>query len=241
MNQSGLSRSAIFNQVEASLERLGTPYIDLLQIHRYDPNTPPEETMQALDDLVRSGKVRYIGASSMRAWQFSELNHVAEKNGWTKFVSMQSEYSLLYREEESEMIPYCNKYGIGLIPWGPLHAGDLAASIDTTTSRRTVDKERGRRNYSETDKAIIGRVEEISQKRGWPMAQVALAWINKKVSSPIVGISSVCITVICWYYFYADFTFSNKPERLEASIITGKTLTEEETKYLEELFVLSPH
>ncbi|PAV20283.1 ferrochelatase [Pyrrhoderma noxium] len=194
VNQSGLSRSAIFNQVEASLERLGTPYIDLLQIHRYDPNTPPEETMQALDDLVRSGK-----------------------NGWTKFVSMQSEYSLLYREEEREMIPYCNKYGIGLIPWGPLHAGDLAASIDTTTSRRTVEKERGRRNYSETDKAIIGRVEEISQKRGWPMAQVALAWINKKVSSPIVGISS--------------------PERLEASIITGKSLTEEEIKYLEELYV----
>ncbi|EJD03438.1 Aldo/keto reductase [Fomitiporia mediterranea MF3/22] len=210
VNQSGLSRAAIFNQVEDSLERLGTSYIDLLQIHRYDPNTPPEETMKALHDLVQSGKVRYIGASSMRAWQFSELNHVAEKNGWTKFISMQNEYSLLYREEEREMIPYCKAHGIGLIPWGPLQAGSLAAPISTSTTRR----ESRDTKYSEADKAIIERVEEVANKRGWTMAQTALAWINSKVSSPIVGISS--------------------PERLEASIITGKELTEDEIKYLEE-------
>ncbi|KAI5121969.1 hypothetical protein M0805_002039 [Coniferiporia weirii] len=218
VNQSGLSRTAIFNAVDLSLARLETPYIDLLQIHRFDPATPPAETMKALHDLVQSGKVRYIGASSMRAWQFAELNHVAEINGWTQFISMQSEYSLLYREDEREMIPYCNAHGIGLIPWGPLQAGDLSYPTSQSTARRDATKGTPReRKYSEADKAIISRVEEVATKRGWTMSQVALAWINGKVSSPIVGMSS--------------------PERLEAAIITGKELTEEEVKYLEEPYV----
>ncbi|KAI5121968.1 hypothetical protein M0805_002038 [Coniferiporia weirii] len=218
VNQSGLSRAAIFNNVDASLARLETPYIDLLQIHRFDPATPPAETMKALHDLVQSGKVRYIGASSMRAWQFAELNHVAEINGWTQFISMQSEYSLLYREDEREMFPYCNAHGIGLIPWGPLQAGSLSYPINQSTTRR--DSTKGtphERKYSEADKVIISRVEEVATKRGWTMSQVALAWINRKVSSPIVGMSS--------------------PERLESAIITGKELTEEEVKYLEESYV----
>jgi len=210
VNQAGLSRQAIFNQVNDSLARLGTSYVDLLQIHRHDPNTPPEETMKALHDLVEQGKVRYIGASSMRAWQFSEYNHVAEKNGWTKFISMQNEYSLLYREDEREMIPYCNAHGIGIIPWGPLQAGDLAKSLGVQSVRNSARP----RNHSEVDKAIITRVEELSKKKGWTMSQVALAWINTKVSSPIVGMSS--------------------PERLEEAIIPDKDLTKEEIDYLEE-------
>lgn len=211
VNQSGLSRQAIFNAVNASLERLQTSYIDLLQIHRYDPDTTPEETMKALHDLVESGKVRYIGASSMRAWQFAELNHVAEKNGWTKFISMQNEYSLLYREEvrpiqigslpkineclglkEREMIPYCNAHGIGLIPWGPVHAGDLTRPVTETSVRKEESKGTPfERKYTDADITIINRVEELAKKKGWTMAQVALAWIDKKVSSPIVGVNSV--------------------------------------------------
>ncbi|KAJ7860233.1 NADP-dependent oxidoreductase domain-containing protein, partial [Mycena olivaceomarginata] len=123
VNQNGLSRAAIFNSVDASLKRLDTPYIDLLQIHRFDPNTPVAETMRALHDLILSGKVRYIGASSMQTWRFAEMNHVADKNGWTQFVSMQGEYNLLQREEEREMIPYCKAHGIGLIPYSVLAAG----------------------------------------------------------------------------------------------------------------------
>ncbi|THH09212.1 hypothetical protein EW145_g2169 [Phellinidium pouzarii] len=218
VNQCGLSRAAIFNSVDASLARLETSYIDLLQIHRLDPDTPQTETMKALHDLVSSGKVRYIGASSMRAWQFSELNHIAEINGWTQFVSMENEYSLLYREEEREMIPYCNAHGIGLIPWGPLKAGELARPVSQSTAR--YDSAKGtimERKQTEADVTIISRVEEVAAKRGWTMSQVALAWINKKVSSPIVGI--------------------NSPERLEAAIITGKELTDEEVKYLEEPYV----
>ncbi|KAH8119664.1 Aldo/keto reductase [Phellopilus nigrolimitatus] len=204
VNQCGLSRGAIFSAVDASLARLGTPYVDLLQIHRFDPHTPPAETMRALHDLVRSGKVRYIGASSMRAWQFAELNHVAELNGWTQFVSMQSEYSLLYREDEREMIPYCNAHGIGLIP--------------ESTARRDATKGTPQeRKYSAADRAIIARVEEVAQKRRWTMSQVALAWINTKVASPIVGVSS--------------------PARLEGAIVNGKVLAEEEVKYLEEPYV----
>lgn len=204
MNRAGLSRAAIFNQVDDSLRRLQTTYIDLLQIHRFDPDTPVEETMKALHDLVENGKVRYIGASSMRAWQFAEMNHVAEKHGWTQFVSMQNEYSLLYREEvrggswayylhslnyfqEREMIPYCKAHGIGIIPWGPLQAGDLANPYGQGSTRRDINA----RKYTEADKAIIGRVEELSKKKGWPMSQVALSWIYDKVSSPIVGVNSV--------------------------------------------------
>ncbi|KAJ7590429.1 NADP-dependent oxidoreductase domain-containing protein [Mycena floridula] len=216
VNQYGLSRAAIFNAVEESLERLDTPYIDLLQIHRYDVDTPGEETMKALHDLVQSGKVRYIGASSMRTWQFAHLNEIAEKHNWTKFVSMQNEYSLLYREEEREMLPYCKFHGIGVIPWGPLSAGQLARPLDaeaTTRAQATVGTP-FERKHSEADKAIIARVEEIAKKRDQTMAQVALAWVGSKISSPIVGISSV--------------------KRLEEAINPSFTLTEEEIKYLEE-------
>ncbi|KZP00478.1 Aldo/keto reductase [Calocera viscosa TUFC12733] len=218
VNQSGLSREALFNQVEASLKRLETDYIDLLQIHRYDPNTPAEETMAALNDLVRSGKVRYIGASSMYAWQFSEYNYVSEKNGWTQFVSMQNHYHLLYREEEREMIPYCNYKGIGLIPWAPLAEGHLARPVDVArhdqekTSR--TDTAVFKRSLSDSDKVIIGRVEELAKKKNVKMAQIALAWINTKVASPIIGMSS--------------------PARLEDAIPVGITLSPEEIKYLEE-------
>ncbi|TDL19656.1 Aldo keto reductase [Rickenella mellea] len=222
VNQGGLSRAAIFNAVNASLERLGTDYIDLLQIHRFDPNTPPAEIMKALHDLVQSGKVRYIGASSMRTWQFAELNHIAEINGWTKFISMQNEYSLLYREAEREMNAYCNYHGIGLIPYGPLHSGDLARPLGTTTVRSehanaALKGTPYEKKLSETDEQIITRTIELSKKRGWAISQVALAWVCMKVTSPIVGVDSV--------------------ERLDQAIITGKTLTEDEIKYLEEPYV----
>ncbi|KAH7925053.1 Aldo keto reductase [Leucogyrophana mollusca] len=215
VNQSGLSRAAIFNAVDASLERLDTPYLDLLQIHRFDSVTPVEETMKALHDLVQSGKVRYIGASSMRCWQFALLNEVASKNGWTKFVSMQDEYSLLYREEEREMLAYCKYNGIGVIPWAPLGGGDLARPYGVETTRLTSAKGTiFEKKFSESDKVIIGRVEEIAKKKGWKMGQVALAWVNTKVASPIVGVNSIA--------------------RLEESIVTGFELTPEEIAYLEE-------
>ncbi|KIK52115.1 hypothetical protein GYMLUDRAFT_50065 [Collybiopsis luxurians FD-317 M1] len=223
VNQSGLSRAAIFNAVDASLERLKTTYIDLLQIHRFDAKVPVEETMKALHDLVQSGKVRYIGASSMRCWQFARMNEVAEKNGWTKFVSMQNEYSLLYREEEREMNAYCNFHGIGLIPWGPVAAGRLCRPVDNAyDSARGASTKDGPWDtpMTEADKTIIGRVEELSKKRGWTMTQVALAWVGSKVSSPIVGMSSV--------------------KRVEENIITGMVLDEEEIKYLEEPYQPRP-
>ena len=190
LTRTGLSRAAIFNAVDASLRRLDTPYLDLLQIHRFDPNTPIEETMEALHDLVRSGKVRYIGASSMWATQFARMQFVAEKHGWTKFISMQNQYNLLYREEEREMIRFCNDTGVGLIPWAPVAAGSLARPLEKLgeTERSKPNKEAG---VSEIDAKIIGRVQELAEKKGWKMSQVALAWINKRISSPIVGFSSV--------------------------------------------------
>ncbi|KAI9458051.1 NADP-dependent oxidoreductase domain-containing protein [Boletus coccyginus] len=221
VNQSGLSRAAIFNAVDASLARLETPYLDLLQIHRYDHKVPAEETMKALHDLVQSGKVRYIGASSMRCWQFAHLNEVASKNGWTKFVSMQPQYSLLYREEEREMLAYCKFNGIGVIPWAPLASGVLARPVGTETVRLASTKgtvfERG---FSEADKTIVNRVEELAKKKGVKMAQIALAWVGQKVVSPIVGASSI--------------------ERLKENIGTDITLTPEEVTYLEEPYVPKP-
>jgi len=215
VNQNGLSRQAIFNAVEASLKRLDTTYIDLLQIHRFDPNTPPEETMSALHDLVKSGKVRYIGASSMWGTQFATLQFVAEKNGWTKFISMQNHYNLLYREEEREMNRFCNETGVGLIPWAPLAAGKLARKVE---SHGSTERSKSAPELTEADKKIVQRVEELAEKKGWTMSQVALAWENKRVSSPIIGFSSV--------------------ERMEEAIgARGKTLTEEEEKYLEEPYV----
>jgi len=214
VNQSGLSRAAIFNAVEASLQRLETPYIDLLQIHRFDQNTPPEETMKALHDLVQGGKVRYIGASSMRCWQFALLNEVAGRNGWTKFVSMQDEYSLLYREEEREMLAYCKYHGIGVIPWAPLAAGHLARPFGASTTR--ADSTKGtvfEPKFKESDREIVNRVEELAKKKGVKMGQIALAWVNRKVTSPIVGVSSV--------------------QRLDEAIIRGIELSDEEVAYLE--------
>ncbi|KAK0628786.1 NADP-dependent oxidoreductase domain-containing protein [Bombardia bombarda] len=221
VNNFGLSRAAIFNQVEASLKRLDTPYIDLLQIHRFDPDTPPEETMRALHDLVQSGKVRYIGASSMWATQFAQLQFVAERNGWTRFVSMQNHYNLLYREEEREMNRFCDATGVGLIPWAPLCRGHLARRPDAfgTTARSKGEQEAGPGPHGtvEPDLTIINRVVELADKHEWPISHVALAWINKRVTSPIIGFSSV--------------------KRLEEAISSrGKTLTTEEEKYLEELY-----
>ncbi|KAF2249354.1 aldo-keto reductase-like protein [Trematosphaeria pertusa] len=220
-NQGGLSRAAIFNAVNASLKRLDLEYIDLLQIHRFDPTTPIEETMEALHDLVKSGKVRYIGASSMWAVEFAQMQFVAEKNGWTKFVSMQNHYNLLYREEEREMNRFCNSTGVGLIPWAPLCRGHLArpASKFGETIRSEGEKNNGSSfsGHSENDKKMIERVEELAKKHGWKMSTVALAWINKRVTSPIIGFS----------------TEGRMDEALESR---GKTLTEEEEKYLEELY-----
>ncbi|KAJ7089044.1 Aldo/keto reductase [Mycena crocata] len=218
VNQSGLSRAAIFNAVDASLARLDTSYIDLLQIHRFDPDTPIAETMRALHDLVQSGKVRYIGASSMRTWRFAEMNHVAEKNGWTQFVSMQNEYSLLQREEEREMIPYCKAHGIALIPWAPLAAGALARPLGEESLRSKGAKGTAfEGQFTDADKEIIGRVKELADKKGCTMSHVALAWIRLKVDSPIVGISSVA--------------------RAQQAAEKGVELTPEEAKYLEEPYV----
>ncbi|ROW01176.1 hypothetical protein VSDG_02792 [Cytospora chrysosperma] len=220
-NQFGLGRTAIINQVEASLKRLDTPYIDLLQIHRFDGTVPIEETMKALHDLVQSGKVRYIGASSMWAYQFAQMQFCAEKNGWTKFISMQNHYNLLYREEEREMNRFCNETGVGLIPWAPLCRGHLARlpSEFGSTERSKGEKESqpGSHGTVEPDLTIIKRVVEIAEKKEWPMAHVSLAWINKKVCSPIIGFS--------------------KAERIDQAVTArGKVLTEEEEKYLEELY-----
>ncbi|KAJ4201525.1 hypothetical protein NW767_006613 [Fusarium falciforme] len=223
-NLSGLSRTAIFNQVEASLKRLQTDYIDLLQIHRFDSSVPMEETMKALHDLVQSGKVRYIGASSMWATQFAQLQFCAERNNWTKFVSMQNQYNLLYREEEREMIRFCNDTGVGLIPWAPLCRGHLARPPSSSlTTRESTESQiiRGGPGTSEADQKIIGRVAELAEKHGWPMAHVALAWINSRVTSPIVGCT--------------------KMERIEEAVSSnGKVLTKDEEGYLEELYQPRP-
>jgi aryl-alcohol dehydrogenase-like predicted oxidoreductase len=187
-NGAGLSRKAIMAEIDASLRRLDVEYVDLYQIHRWDDRTPVEETMEALHDVVRAGKARYIGASSMWAWQFAKAQHVAETHGWTRFVTMQDHYNLLYREEEREMIPLCRDQGVGLIPWSPLARGRLARPWDTTSARSETD-EFGKTLYHEGDRAIVEAVGEVAAARGVPMAQVALAWMLGKpgVSAPIVG------------------------------------------------------
>ncbi|KAM5543817.1 hypothetical protein V8D89_002434 [Ganoderma adspersum] len=215
VNQGGLSRAALFNQVDASLQRLDMPYIDVLQVHTFDPTTPVEETMRALHDLVASGRVRYLGACNMRAWQFAELNRVAELNRWTTFASVQVEYSLLYRPEELEMIAYANYRGIGVIGYGPLMEGHLARPVGTETARsKSIAGTFFEKPRRESDKKIIQRVEELAKKRQWKMSQVALAWVAAKITAPIVG--------------------ANSTERVAESIITGKTLSAEDIKYLEE-------
>ena len=192
-NGAGLSRKAIMQEIDASLRRLDTDYVDLYQIHRFDRATPIEETLEALHDVVKSGKARYIGASSMYAWQFATMLHTAQARGWTRFVTMQNYLNLLYREEEREMLPLCAAEGIGVIPWSPLARGRLTRAWDTSTKRSGTDAF-GKSLYASTeeaDKAVVDRVAEVARKRGVSLAEVALAWVLAKpeVSAPIVGAS----------------------------------------------------
>jgi aryl-alcohol dehydrogenase-like predicted oxidoreductase len=192
-NGGGLSRKAIFAEIDASLKRLGTDYVDLYQIHRWDYSTPIEETLEALHDIVKSGKARYIGASSMHAWQFSKALHVARQHGWTPFVSMQNHYNLLYREEEREMMPLCAAERIAVVPWSPLARGRLTRAWQTETARSRTD-EYGNKLYEitgEADRKVVEQVAAIAAARAVPKAQVALAWIAHKpfVTAPIVGAS----------------------------------------------------
>jgi aryl-alcohol dehydrogenase-like predicted oxidoreductase len=191
-NDGGLSRKHILSGIDASLRRLGVDYVDLYQIHRYDPATPIEETMEALHDVVRAGKARYIGASSMFAWQFAKAQYTARQHGWTSFVSMQNHYNLVYREEEREMIPLCQDLGVGLIPWSPLARGLLAGSRGRDGERRTTRANNdafGDTLYVEDDFAVVDAVVEVAGERGVAPAQVALAWLLSKpaVTAPIVG------------------------------------------------------
>jgi aryl-alcohol dehydrogenase-like predicted oxidoreductase len=221
-NGAGLSRKAIMFEIDASLRRLGTDYVDLYQIHRWDDRTPIEETMEALHDVVQAGKALYIGASSMWAWQFAKAQHVAEQNGWTRFVTMQNHYNLVYREEEREMLPLCLDQRVGVIPWSPLARGLLTRDIDTTTDRRETD-EFGRTLYATADSAIIDRVAEIAAERGVSRAQVALAWVSKHpaVSAPIVG--------------------ATKPHHLDDAIASLQLhLTDDEIRRLEEPYTPQP-
>ncbi|MGJ0183936.1 aldo/keto reductase [Corynebacterium glyciniphilum] len=187
----GLSRKAILEQVDASLTRLGTDYVDLLQIHRFDPDVPVEETMEALHDVVKAGKARYLGASAMYAWQFAKLQHAADLHGWTKFVSMQDQYSLLYREEEREMFGLLEDQGVGSIPYSPLAKGRVARPFGEKSSTRSKDDPVGDAHFADPDaeKPVIDAVETIARERDIPMAQVALAWVlhNPVVNAPIVG------------------------------------------------------
>jgi len=189
-NGAGLSRKAILAEIDASLRRLGTDYVDLYQIHRFDPSTPIEETLEALHDVVKAGKARYIGASSMHAWQFAQALYLADLNGWTRFVSMQNHYNLLYREEEREMLGLCANQGIGVIPWSPLARGRLTRAWNENTERAKTD-EFGKSLYVPGDQRIVERVGEVAQQRGVPQAQVALAWVlsNPVITAPIVGAS----------------------------------------------------
>lgn len=184
----GQSRKAIMEQIDASLTRLGTDYVDLYQIHRFDPETPMEETMEALHDVVKAGKARYIGASAMWAWQFASLQHVADLGGWTRFVAMQDQYSLLYREEEREMMGLLAHQGVGAIPYSPLAKGRVTHPWGTVTHRNSNDPIQSQ-TFVDDDKAIVDAVERVAAARGVPMAQIALAWVlrNPVVSAPIVG------------------------------------------------------
>jgi aryl-alcohol dehydrogenase-like predicted oxidoreductase len=190
-NGGGLSRKVILAEIDRSLRRLNMDYVDLYQIHRWDPTTPIEETLEALHDVVRAGKARYIGASSMYAWQFAKALYTAEQHGWTRFVSMQNYYNLLYREEEREMLPLCSDQGIGVIPWSPMARGRLTRDPATTTTRSSHDPF-GRSLTTQTeanDRDVIDRVAEMAEKRGLPRAQIALAWVARRpgVTAPIVG------------------------------------------------------
>lgn len=197
-NQGGLSRKHIMDAIDASLKNLGMDYVDLYQIHRWDYNTPIEETMEALHDVVKAGKARYIGASSMYAWQFAKAQYIAEANGWTRFISMQNHYNLVYREEEREMIPLCIDQGVGVIPWSPLARGFLAGNrpADKTsgeTKRSKSDQMAHDMYYTDGDYAIVERARALAQQRGVSPAQIALAWMLHKpgIHSPIIGASKM--------------------------------------------------
>ena len=191
-NGAGLSRKNILFEIDESLRRLGTEYVDLYQIHRFDHETPIEETMEALHDVVKTGKARYIGASSMHAWEFGKALAVAERNGWTRFVSMQNLVNLMYREEEREMLPLCADQGIGVIPWSPQARGRLTRDWDYKSIRTETDEAYGRmfkHTTEEADKRVVDRVAEVATARGVPRAQIALAWLLHKpvITAPIVG------------------------------------------------------
>ena len=190
-NSRGLSRKSIMTEIDASLRRLGMAYVDLYQIHRWDADTPIEETLEALHDVVKAGKARYIGASSMYAWQFMKALQLSERHGWTRFVSMQNHYNLLYREEEREMLPLCKAEGIAVIPWSPLARGRLTRDWDES-SERALSDEYGKKLYATTgaaDRQVVMSVASLAQRRGLPRAQVALAWLLQQpgVTAPIVG------------------------------------------------------
>jgi len=190
-NGSGLSRKAVFAEIDHSLRRLGTDYVDLYQIHRHDPTVPMEETLEALDDVVKAGKVRYLGASSMKAWEFAKALHLQERHGWARYVSMQDHYNLLAREEEREMLPLCRDEGVGTIPWSPLARGRLTRPPGEQTHRSDTDGDYADLLYTQAagDHAIIAAVGEVAEARAVSRAQVALAWLRSKpvVSAPIVG------------------------------------------------------
>ncbi len=189
-NGAGLSRRAVMGEIDASLSRLQTDHVDLYQIHRWDPETPLEETLEALHDVVKAGKARYIGASSMWAWQFATALHTAERNGWTRFVSMQDHYNLLFREKEAEMLPLCEAEGIGVLPWSPLARGRLTRDWDSTTDRSQTDEfGKGLYDAEAGDRRVAAAVAEIASERGVSRAQVAMSWLLSRsaVTSPIVG------------------------------------------------------
>ena len=187
-NGAGLSRKAIFAEIDASLRRLDMDYVDLYQIHRFDHDTPIEETLEALDDVVKAGKARYIGASSMWTWQFAKALYLSDVHGWSRFVSMQDHYNLLYREEEREMLPFCRDQGIGVIPWSPLARGRLTRPWDATSARSETD-DFGKTLYRDEDRTIVEAVAGVAADRGVSPAQVALAWMLSKpgISAPIIG------------------------------------------------------
>jgi aryl-alcohol dehydrogenase-like predicted oxidoreductase len=225
-NQRGLSRKAIFQELDASLRRLRTDFVDLYQTHRWDPATPIEETMDALDDCVRSGKVRYLGASSMYAWQFAKAQAVAQQNGWARFVSMQNHYNLIYREEEREMMPLCADQGVGVIPWSPLARGFLAGNRHKggggETTRSKSDPFGAKIYYRDDDFAVVDRLTEVAKQLGKPNMQVALAWMMTKpfVTAPIIGAS--------------------KPHHLDDAVAALEiTLSPEDVRRLEEPY--QPH
>ena len=225
-NDRGLSRKHIFDSIDASLRRLQTDYVDLYQIHRWDNETPIEETLEALHDLVKAGKVRYIGASSMYAWQFAKALYLADLHGWTRFVSMQNHYNLVYREEEREMLPLCRAEGIGVIPWSPLARGFLAGNRQKETkgetTRAKTDDFAHQLYYQDSDFQVVDRVVELAQKRGIAPAQIALAWLLHQpgITAPIIGAS--------------------KMNHLEDALAALEIeLTDEECQWLEEFY--QPH